>query len=309
MTSQLKGVISLCFASLFWGLWGVFARILGLNFDVFYQSFVRSLILFAVILAYVIIRKSWKKIEAGDFKWFFIILAGGLASGIGSFVGYNHLTISATLFYYFAGFIAGSYLLGKLFFAERLTKIKLIALLLCLTGLLMVFYSSIKLGGIIFIALALTAGLGGAVWSTFSKKITAKYSLAQTLLVDNFNFAAGSFILALVFKEAIVWPSFSLLWLYVVLFSLAVLVASFLHFYGIKYVQAQIGGLILLLEVVFGVFFGWLFFKETLTMFPLIGGVMIILGAALPNLFPNDKSNKPKSNNPKSNKPKTFRTV
>jgi drug/metabolite transporter (DMT)-like permease len=36
--------------------------------------------------------------------------------------------------------------------------------------------------------------------------------------------------------------------------------------------------------VVFGVLFGWLFYKEVLTIYSLIGGALILFGAALPNL-------------------------
>ena len=290
MDNRLKGVISLCLASFLWGLWGVFSRFLGLSFGVFYQSFSRSLILFVIVLFFVLLKKSWRKIERGDLKWFFIISAGGLVSGTGSFIGFNHLAISTTLFYYYVGCVIGSYLFGKLFFSEKLTKIKLIALALCLAGLLTVFYSAVKQGEIIFIALTLAAGFGGAMWGIFSKKITVKYSLAQIFLIDNFNFTIGCLILTIIFGETIILPSFSLLWLYVILFSLSVLAASFFHFYGFKYVQAQIGSLILLLEVIFGIFFGWLFYKETLTLLTFLGGMMIIFGAALPNLSMGDKS-------------------
>lgn len=289
--NKIVGIVSLISAAFLWGLWGVFARLLGLGFGVFYQLFVRSLILLICFLAYVILTRSWKKVERGDWKWFLIISASGLLSGAGSFVVFNHLAIGTVLFYSYASSTVGGYILGRLFFGEQMTKTKIMSLAACLSGLLLLFYSTIERSNLGYIILTILVGFAFIGWSVFSKKVTTKYPLAQVLLIDNFNFVVSCFILALIFREPIIWPSFSLLWLYVFLFSLLVLAASTLHFYGFKLLEAQIASLIILLEVVFGVFFGWLFYKEVLTIYSLIGGFLILFGAVLPNLFISNNSN------------------
>jgi drug/metabolite transporter (DMT)-like permease len=54
--------------------------------------------------------------------------------------------------------------------------------------------------------------------------------------------------------------------------------------YGFKYLDSQKGSLLMLLEVVFGVIVGFLVYQETLSWGAVLGGLLILLGVALPNL-------------------------
>ena len=108
------------------------------------------------------------------------------------------------------------------------------------------------------------------------------------MTIDNLIFTVVSLLLTLGFKESIIWPSFSFLWLIVILFAWLTLGASFLNIFGFRRLEAQKGSLIMLLEPVFGVILGWLFYRELLTTYSLIGGALIIFGAALPNLIQSE---------------------
>lgn len=57
-----------------------------------------------------------------------------------------------------------------------------------------------------------------------------------------------------------------------------------LMIYGFKYVEAQTGSLIMLAEVVFGVFLGFIFYKETISFTTLLGGMAIIAAIILPEI-------------------------
>lgn len=54
--------------------------------------------------------------------------------------------------------------------------------------------------------------------------------------------------------------------------------------YGFKRVEAQIGSLILLFDIIFGIILGYIIFKESISFTALIGGSMILAAIILPNI-------------------------
>ncbi len=282
--NKTLGVISLVFAAFIWGFFGIFSRLVGIDFGIFYQAFSRSLILFLILSIILILKKNWKKVLLTDYKWFLGMSLMGLLSTVGSFIAFNYLSIGTTLFVFYAASTLGSYLLGFFLFQEKLTKIKVTSFLISLTGLFIVFFLTLERAKLFYVLLSILAGFGFAGWQIFSKKVSDRYSLIQVMMVDNINFIVISLLLVLGFKEKIILPSFSLLWLVVILYALLVLGACFLNIFGFWRLEAQKGSLIMLLEPFFGVIFGWLFYKEGLTIYSLIGGAMILFGAVLPNL-------------------------
>jgi drug/metabolite transporter (DMT)-like permease len=53
---------------------------------------------------------------------------------------------------------------------------------------------------------------------------------------------------------------------------------------GLKYLEASIGGLLGLLEIVFSILFGILIFHEGLTLRSTMGAMIVFAAAALPHL-------------------------
>lgn len=102
------------------------------------------------------------------------------------------------------------------------------------------------------------------------------------------NFLVLGIVSVLVFREPILWPNLSGPWLAKFVFSLATLGGAFLTVQGFRHLSAQSGTLLMLLEPVFGVVLGFLVFAERLSLSSLIGGALIIFGAALPNLIPSE---------------------
>lgn len=73
-------------------------------------------------------------------------------------------------------------------------------------------------------------------------------------------------------------------WLGQFAYAVSMLVANFAAIEGFKYLEGSIGSLIGLAEILFGVFFGWLFFHEVLSGTTFVGGVLIIIAAAYPSV-------------------------
>jgi len=280
---------SLVIATLLYGLYGVFSRFIGTDFGIFFQAFARNLIVLFILSVYIFWKRTWKRIEKTDYKWFGFMIFPALLADVAIFVAFNNLAIGTALFVFYTSFTLGGYVLGSLLFQEELTKAKIISLLTCLLGLFILSSTTLKQGSLFYLLLAVLAGLGMTGWNIFSKKVSSKYSLTQVLSIDCLIFIIGSLPLAMFFKEPVSIPSFSTPWIAVFLYAFAAIGASLLTINGFRYLQAQIGSLIMLLQLVFGVLFGWVFFKEVLTYSSIVGGLLILLGAAIPNLTPETK--------------------
>jgi drug/metabolite transporter (DMT)-like permease len=91
--------------------------------------------------------------------------------------------------------------------------------------------------------------------------------------------------LSLLLGENQVAPRLNEAWLWLLIYSVVNAAAFWLTIVGFKHVDASIGSLIGLMEVVFGVLFGALIFHEALSWSVLVGGGIIILAAMLPDLL------------------------
>ena len=89
--------------------------------------------------------------------------------------------------------------------------------------------------------------------------------------------------------------SFDQAWLWLVIYSLVNAAAFWLVIVGFRYVDASIGSLIGLMEVVFAVIFGAIIFHEELSISVYVGGVLILFAAMLPDLINIIQHKKPKS--------------
>ncbi|MDP2927140.1 MAG: DMT family transporter [bacterium] len=287
--NKTASIISLLFAALLWSFWGVFSRLLGIDFGIFYQAFSRGLIVFLILSGVLLLKRDWKRILPADYKWFLGMSLLGLLSTVSAFVAFNYLTIGTALFVLYAASTLGGYFLGAILFRERLTRTKIISLLISFAGLFVIFSVTFEPAKLFYLLSSVLAGLGFAGWQVLSKKVSNRYSLLQIMTIDNLIFTVSSLFLTLGFKENIILPSFSFPWLIVILFALLVIGAAFLNIFGFRRLGAQEGSLIMLLEPVFGVILGWLFYRELLTIYSLIGGALIIFGAALPNIIQREK--------------------
>ena len=278
----IQGSFSLLFAAIFYSFYGVFSRIVGIDFGQVFQITARFSIILIFFFFAVILTKKWKKIEKKDFKWFALMILPGLLGAILVFIVFNYLPLGTAYFILYAASTLGSFLLGRLLYKEQLNKVKMYSLIASLLGLYLIFADSLSLGKTFYLILMIIAGLVASAWNIVSKKISSKYSIYQILLVDSFVLVVVSLPIAIILKEPISLPSFTTPWYGIIAYALVGTAASFLTINGYKYLQAQIGSLIMLTEPFFAALVGWLLYMETLTFYTFLGGLLIMLGASLP---------------------------
>lgn len=281
-TNKSRGFLVL--ATLSHGLYGIFSRMIGQDFGQIFQVVARSALLLIFFTVLTLVQKSWRKILPGDYIWFFLMIIPGLIALVSMFSAFNHLPIGTVLFTYFAVSTLGSYILGFLLFKEQVNRLKIFSLLLSFLGLYLIFSGSFQPGNFFYLALSCLAGLGAAAWSVVSKKISNTYSVTQILLMDSLLLVVTGLPISLILKEPVSFPTFSIQWLGVIGYATAAIGSSVFTIKGFKYLQAQIGSLIMLLEPVFGTLIGWLLYKEVLTLYSAVGAFIILVGISVPNL-------------------------
>lgn len=292
MNKKLLGSFYLFLSAGLYGLVGVFSRFIS-KFGSFSQSWVKSLILLFIIGTVIFFKKKrWRKIQRQDLKWFAVWILPASCQPVLTFLAFNHLPIGLVYFLTYVTMILGGILSGSLFFGEKMTRVKLMSLGILILGLFLLYHSGFNLTGNIWVLVALLSGLIVGFWNTLTKKVSAKYSAFQMMFLDNSVSLALCLTGSLFLKERLpdlVMDSRS--WLWIVIFGFSLTLAGFFLINGFKNTEAQVGSLILPLEIVFGTFFGFLFFGEVLTTIAYFGGFLILTAALLPSLNYKNKRN------------------
>ncbi len=266
------------------GSYGVWSRFIGAKFGLFFQGWVRSGLVLLVLIPIALFTKSLRPINKKDAKWLLVPIIFGIFTQAPIYYAFNNMDIGTATLIFYASFLVATYLIGSIFIKEKMTRVKIISLFLGFLGLLFIFGLSLVKFSLIALVLAVINGVasGGEVSTT--KKTSAKYSSLQLSIYIWGGIFVTHLPVSLLLKEPLVPLSLSGSWLSMFAFAGAGLVSFWLVVEGFKFVDASIGGLIGLMEVVFGVIFGMIIFGETLTISMLTGGLLILLAGMLPNL-------------------------
>ena len=232
---------------------------MGDFFGDFSQGWVRGLIITVILLAVGFRGKLYRMIEKKDLKWFVVISVCGGLNQAPYFIAFKNLPIGTATLLFYAALTIGGYILGKFFFNEKITLVKIISLVLATIGLGMIFTLNLQLNQILPALFSVIAGLMGSMEVVFTKKISFKYSTVEIL--------TGTFLVMFLGNLAI-----------------SMLLAMYAVVVGYKHIEPSVAGLVGLSEVMFAVVFGLLLFGEMLTISVIIGGILILLSVGLPNV-------------------------
>lgn len=285
MSTISKGIFSLLLASLMFGTWGILSRYLGQSFDLFFQFWTRYLFVALILLCILILQRGWKKIPSANIPLFGVRILFALLTSLCIYLAFNAISIGTAYFASYAGTILGGFVIGYFFFHERITILKGAAVVLSLTGLYVIYSFDFVPSEIWYLLLALSSGISYAIFYSCSKTISKTYSVIQMTLIDY----AGCFVLTLALSFSLNehWLPLSLTfpWLINLIAAFTFVLTNMLLIYGFKRVDVQVGTIILLTEVIFGILFAYLFFAEHITATMLVGGAMILI-ASLLAIFP-----------------------
>ncbi|MDP2598997.1 MAG: DMT family transporter [Candidatus Liptonbacteria bacterium] len=280
-----KGAIFIVLSSLLFGSYGVWSKLIGSSFGVFYQGWVRSLIICLIVLPTIYFAKQIVPIKRADLKWFAVFLIFTSFTTAPIFYAFTHMAIGTAYLLFFVGMLITMYIVGFSFFGEKITGIKLIAFATTCIGLYAVFSFSIENFVPLAAFMALLNGIASGGEIAFSKKLSGSYSPLFLSWLSWFAILITNGIISVAIGEIQHAPAFNMVWLYLVVYAVAGIIGFWLVLKGIQYLESSIGSLLTPLEVVFGIIFGIMIFNEALTPSMLFGGTLIIVAAALPHVY------------------------
>jgi drug/metabolite transporter (DMT)-like permease len=284
MTNSRKaplGASLIVLSSLFYASYGIWITLMGDFFEGFTASAIRSIFVLIILVPIALLyrqlgtinwRQNWRYLIGllltAILIWgplYFAILQAGI--GISLAVNYTCIVI-------------GMFLFGKLLAGERFTKDKLLSASLGLVGLALIFSPSVAAIGWLVLGAAAFSGLSSAAHMVIAKKLP--YNPTQTTILVWTVSVIANVGMALILGESLPAIGLHAQWLYLVIFAVASVIASWTFIKGIKLIDAGAAGILGLLEIVFGVLFGVILFHERPGWIVLLGSVVVIVAAAIP---------------------------
>lgn len=258
---------------------------MGHTFPPFYQAWVRSILIILIMLPFMLKTKSFQKIKRQDWPALAVFIAFCVFTQVPIYYAFNHAPIGTVQLIFYSMFVITAYLVGRFYLGETITRIKLISMALAFVGLALVFGTAVITLAPLGLGLALLNGVASGGEVSSSKKIEDKYSPALIVFWGWVFTLILHLPISLIIGEKQVPITFDHAWLWLVVYSFVNAAAFWLVIVGFRYVDASIGSLIGLMEVVFAVIFGAIIFHEVLSVNVYIGGVLILVAAMLPDLI------------------------
>lgn len=291
--NNISGFWALIFGTAIFGIFGVYSRLIGIEFGIFNQMWVRNIIVALLVAVYCIRTNKWQKIAKKDRLWFVIWPLIGMFVTVGLFVATIKLSIGTAMLLFYVGMIIANYLASRIMFGERINSRKLVSMTLAFTGLIIIYGNNFNSNDISSVLSAIIGGACNGIWGVISKKMSKTYNNFQLILIDSVVSAIFGIILAFFLGEQLRWSGFELPWLIIALWATTSIIVIWTVLYGFKKLEAQKAALVLPMRAVFGAIWGYLIYQESLGIKVWLGGVFIIFAAMLPNLrFAKHESNK-----------------
>jgi drug/metabolite transporter (DMT)-like permease len=279
-----KGVLMVLASALFFGSYGVWSRLIGDSFDPLFQGYTRGLTICLFLFPVLYFRKQIAPIPRKDWKWLAVFLAFTSATQAPLFYAFNNMDIGTATLLFFVSMLLTMYVVGFLFFGEKFTKVKAASFALALLGMFLTFSFSIKEFALLAAVAAAFNGVASGGEVAFSKKLTGNYAPLYMSALSWLIIVPTNGLLSIAVGERQLMPAFNAAWGWQICYTVVSLLGFWLIIKGLKYVEASIGGLLGLLEIVFSIFFGMMLFGETIGGRALVGGMLILVAAALPHV-------------------------
>lgn len=286
MKRHFIGPLLILASAVFFGSYGIWSKMMMGAFDEFTQGWTRSLLILCVLVPYGTITKAFTPMYRKDLHWWLIYAVPGSLVVPFYYYGFAHLPIGTATLIFYASLTVASYILGFLFFGEKMSWVKYLALFLGISGLGIIYAKSVTLDTSLVLPFLVTAasGICGGIEVVFTKKLSDRYSPIQLTIFLFILSLALCLGLSYVVHGFVALPISPMPWIGNILHAVATTAAFFLVILGYKHIEPSVGSIIGLTEILFGIVFGLVLFNEQLTTPILIGCLCICIAAALPNI-------------------------
>ncbi len=295
MRKETKGYLFVILGATCLGTIGIFARLIYQHEpDPLTVVSWRALIAFFLLfITAVFVNPDWLRIRKKDFPFFAIygLLSVSLCFLLFFYaIKYTTVATATILLYTYPAFVI---LLSPLVLGEKLTRAKILALLLTFLGCILVIQVydpaqfKLNMRGILY---GLGAGLGAGLYSIFGKKGVSRYS-PYTVVMYALGFG-GFFLLLIKGTRSLISVSYpTITWLWILCLALfSTLLGYSLYTRGLKYLEASRAGIACTWEVVVASILAFMIFGETLSALQIAGACLIFVGIIVVRIHPSDRA-------------------
>ncbi|NIA03158.1 MAG: EamA family transporter [Nitrospirae bacterium] len=276
--SNLKGYSQVAAGAILFGFIGIFVKLIP-DMSVGSIIFYRLLVSIITVAFYFALTGRFNELILKEKKGY-ILLLGLFQAGtmLGFFISIKYTTVAiAVLLLYTAPIYVA--LFSPLILKEPITRHGLAALILAITGVIMVVQPqtiSRDNGQVIGLAAGLVSGLAYAYLILAARKLKNHYT-------GTVQASWALFITMVIFIPYSVVPSGVLFnnLLLLIPFGFIPTIALILYLSGLRHIKAQNASIMGLLEPVSAAIFAYIILSEPLSIPTLIGGGLILLGAFL----------------------------
>lgn len=137
------GIVLILIASLLFGSYGVWAKLIGGDMGVFFQGWSRGLIIAVALFPILYFRKLIVPIKKADWKWLAVFLVFTSLTQAPLFYAYTHMDIGSATLLFFTSMLLTMYLVGFFFLGEKMTWVKIASFALACVGMYFIFSFSL----------------------------------------------------------------------------------------------------------------------------------------------------------------------
>lgn len=285
ISNKSKGYLAILLSTFLYGWFGVLVKMMGDSIPIFYQSVSRNIIIaFISLILLFSYNKHLRITHKEDLLKIIARSAFGFINISTALIAFQKLPIGLAYILFYAGLLFGSFAIGAVYSKEKLNLIKVISLFFTVLGVILAYAYRIEITGeLVYVVLAIVSGVCVAFWNIFAQYISDDISSIALSFYDSVLIVAFSSIASLVFQESWVAPTMSIEWIANISMAVTFIFAGILIPYGFRRVEAQIGSILMPLEIVFGVLIGYLFFRDGINIAIVVGCALIIIASILPH--------------------------
>lgn len=283
MNKSLLGVASLLTVGVLFGLSGVIAKYLSgwLNpYQVVEYRFAIAFFIATFVLLVTKQKLSFSKIDPKALVFFALTFP---VSVIFFTLAIFNTTVSLAVFSFYISTLVSSFVVGKIFFGEQITKNKKIALFFILLAVI-AFTDPFKNFNLqIGFVYGIISGIFQTIASSYQKTLGKSTNRISLLFIQTLTgiIVASSALIYTSNPILVALPTTALLISFV--FGAIFLAISYLFLVGFKYTNLNTGSILVSSELFFGPFFAYTLLSEKLGVTELIGGLLIAISIIFAN--------------------------
>lgn len=276
---KLVGSGSLLLVGVLFGLSGVMAKYLSESLNAYQVVEYRfGIALLAALIVAGVMRKS---ISLGAFnKKTLALFAVSFPVSVVLFtLAIFNTSVALAVFSFYIATLVSSFVIGRVFFGERIHVYKQIALVLVLVAV-GVFTDPLSTSVVdIGFLFGLLSGVVQGIASAFQKKLSASSDRLSLLTVQTLSGVVLAVLILVATGEPLFVQLSGFAWLVALLFGVSLLAISYLFLVGFRHTNLNTGSILVASELVFGPIFALMLLGEGLDMSVLIGGGLTVIAA------------------------------